>query len=107
MLGLPGRPAMQQCSGCWSHPCPTAAAAIRDVGTCGLGRLPARSAAVPSLAASPGAFAPAGFLAYTLVAVAATLHLIFRVSLDAQTSNVLVYVAICSIVGSLSGAACT
>eukprot|EP00887_Chlorella_sp_A99_P001446 scaffold8.g1446.t1 len=44
-----------------------------------------------------------GFLLYSAAAVAATLHLIFRVSPEAQAGNVLVYVAICSVVGSLSG----
>lgn len=39
-----------------------------------------------------------------LVAVGSTLYLILAVSPEVQTSNILVYVAICSIVGSLSGA---
>ena len=46
----------------------------------------------------------AGFLLYVAAALASTLYLIFRVPLEVQTSNILVYVAICSIVGSLSGA---
>ena len=45
----------------------------------------------------------AGFLLYVCVALAATMYLIFGVSLEVQAGNILVYVAICSIVGSLSG----
>ena len=40
---------------------------------------------------------------YVLVVLSSTLYLIFQVSPELQASNVLVYVAICSIVGSLSG----
>lgn len=47
-----------------------------------------------------------GFLLYVAAALASTLYLIFRVPPEVQTSNILVYVAICSIVGSLSGGWC-
>lgn len=44
------------------------------------------------------------FLLYVLAALGSTLYLILMVSPEVQASNILVYVAICSIVGSLSGA---
>ncbi|EFN58445.1 hypothetical protein CHLNCDRAFT_19917 [Chlorella variabilis] len=47
-----------------------------------------------------------GFLLYVCVALAATMYLIFGVSLEVQAGNILVYVAICSIVGSLSVMSC-
>lgn len=47
-----------------------------------------------------------GFLLYAAAAVAATLALIWRVPPEVQAGNVLVYVAICSIVGSLSVMSC-
>lgn len=68
-----------------------------------------RPAAAPAAAACCGKHPPAalpaaaGFLLYVAAALASTLYLIFRVSSEVQTSNILVYVAICSIVGSLSG----
>ncbi|KAI7843812.1 hypothetical protein COHA_002710 [Chlorella ohadii] len=46
------------------------------------------------------------FLLYVAAALASTLYLIFRVPPEVQTSNILVYVAICSIVGSLSVMSC-
>ena len=47
-----------------------------------------------------------GFLLYVLAAISGTWMLIWKVPQDVQTSNVLVYVAICSIVGSLSVVSC-
>lgn len=46
------------------------------------------------------------FLLYVVVALCSTLYLIFAVSAEVQASNILVYVAICSIVGSLSVMSC-
>ncbi|KAL4457984.1 hypothetical protein ABPG75_012849 [Micractinium tetrahymenae] len=46
------------------------------------------------------------FLLYVLAALGSTLYLIFAVSPEVQASNILVYVAICSIVGSLSVMSC-
>ncbi len=51
------------------------------------------------------ATAPA-FLLYAACALAATLYLVFRVPPEVAATNVLVYVAICSAVGSLSVMAC-
>lgn len=45
-----------------------------------------------------------GFLLYVFAALSATAYLITQVSPEVQASNILVYVAICSVVGSLSGA---
>lgn len=47
-----------------------------------------------------------GFLLYAAVALGATSSLIWRVAPEIQTSNILVYVGICSIVGSLSVVSC-
>ena len=47
-----------------------------------------------------------GFLLYAIIAVTATYFLIWRVPAEQQTGNLLVYVAICSIVGSLSVMSC-
>ena len=44
-----------------------------------------------------------GFVLYACCALALTLYLIFGLSPEVQNGNLLVYVAICSIVGSLSG----
>lgn len=46
------------------------------------------------------------FLLYVLAALGSTLYLILAVSPEVQASNILVYVAICSIVGSLSVMSC-
>ncbi|GAB4820539.1 hypothetical protein N2152v2_007585 [Parachlorella kessleri] len=46
------------------------------------------------------------FLMYAAVALCITLYLVYRVPQEVQTSNVFVYVAICSIVGSLSVVSC-
>lgn len=51
------------------------------------------------------ALAP-GFVLYSLAALSATLYLIFKVPAEVQMNNILVYVAICSIVGSLSVVSC-
>ena len=47
-----------------------------------------------------------GFLLYAMAAIGATYILIWRVPPEIQTGNILVYVAICSIVGSLSVMSC-
>lgn len=47
-----------------------------------------------------------GFMLYTTLALCAIYALIWRVPKDVQTSNILVYIAICSIVGSLSVMSC-
>ena len=47
-----------------------------------------------------------GFLCYAVVALTATWALIWRVPPEIQSGNILVYVAICSIVGSLSVVSC-
>jgi magnesium transporter len=46
------------------------------------------------------------FLLYALIAVGITLYLIFKVPPEVQMNNILVYIAICSIVGSLSVVSC-
>lgn len=81
----------QGCLCSWTWPLGGLATATAAAACCGK-HLPA---ALP---------AAAGFLLYVAAALASTLYLIFRVSPEVQTSNILVYVAICSIVGSLSGA---
>ena len=47
-----------------------------------------------------------GFLLYAVAALGATYYLVWHVSPETQTANILVYVAICSIVGSLSVMSC-
>ena len=47
-----------------------------------------------------------GFILYTAVALSAIYLLIWRVPKEVQSSNILVYIAICSIVGSLSVMSC-
>lgn len=73
---------------------------------CPPGSQPRRCAAIdlPAVLLAPAP--PAGFLLYVLAALGSTLYLILAVSPEVQASNILVYVAICSIVGSLSGARC-
>lgn len=46
------------------------------------------------------------FILYACIAMASVYHLIWKIPLEIQTSNVLVYVAICSIIGSLSVVSC-
>ena len=53
-----------------------------------------------------GAVRVAGFLTYVVAALTATLLLVFAVAPVHGTSNVFVYIAICSIVGSLSVVSC-
>ena len=48
----------------------------------------------------------AGFLLYVVAAITATVLLIFVVAPVHGTSNICVYVAICSVVGSLSVVSC-
>ncbi len=48
----------------------------------------------------------AGFLLYVTAAITATVLLIFVVAPVHGTSNICVYVAICSVVGSLSVVSC-
>lgn len=50
--------------------------------------------------------AAAGFLLYAAVVLAATVYLIYGIPFEQQTSSVFPYVAICSIVGSLSVVSC-
>jgi drug/metabolite transporter (DMT)-like permease len=46
------------------------------------------------------------FMIYVCFSMAVVYHLIWKVPVESQTSNVLVYVAICSLVGSLSVVSC-
>lgn len=46
------------------------------------------------------------FILYTITALSSVYYLIWRIPFETQTSNILIYVAICSIVGSLSVMSC-
>lgn len=49
---------------------------------------------------------PAGFLGYSVVAVALIVYLIYWVAPEHGTDNVLVYIGICSLAGSFTVASC-
>ena len=60
----------------------------------------------PVLGSSECAVTAAGFLLYVVLAIGVALVLIIHTAPRHGTSNVLVYVAICSLVGSLSVMSC-
>ena len=99
-----GCPAAERCLERRRRACPPASRAAAPQA----GAAPASPSALASGIAGSGTHPitpahPAGFLLYVLCALGTTLYLIFRVPPEVQSSNILVYVAICSVIGSLSG----